>query len=88
MLAIIISAICVGLFCGALVFTIVEERKYKQKRKRVVVGATFGYYNGNNWIQVEVIEDRYLTFTVRYRIVGEEVIREMHIRDFVKVYVK
>ena len=88
MLAIIISAICVGLFCGALVFTIVEERKYQQKRKQVVVGATFGYYNGNNAVEVEVIEDRYLYFTVRYRVVGEDLIREMHIRDFVKVYVQ
>jgi hypothetical protein len=44
------------------------------------------YYNGNNYVEVEVIEDKYLYFTVRYRIVGEELIREMHIRDFVTVY--
>ena len=37
-------------------------------------------------VEVEVIEDKYLYFTVRYRIVGEELIREMHIRDFVTVY--
>jgi hypothetical protein len=86
MLAIILSAIFVGLFFGSLVTAIVSERKYQRKRKLVVEGAKFAYYNGNNYVEVEVIEDNYLFFTVRYRIVGEELIREMHIRDFVTVY--
>lgn len=86
MLAIVLSAIFVGLFFGSLVAAIVSERKYQRKRKLVVEGAKFAYYNGNNYVDVEVIEDKYLYFTVRYRIVGEELIREMHIRDFVTVY--
>lgn len=86
MLAIILSAIFVGLFFGSLIAAIVSERKYQRKRKLVVEGAKFAYYNGNNYVEVEVIEDKYLYFTVRYRIVGEELIREMHIRDFVTVY--
>ena len=77
-----------ALFFGMLVFTIIEEWKFKQKRKKVVAGARFGYDNGNNFIEVEVVEDGYLGLTVRYRIVGEEVVREIHVRDFVKVYVK
>ena len=84
--AIIISAIFVGLFFGNLVMAIVSERKYQSKRKLVVAGAKFKYYNGNNYVEVEVIEDKYLCFTVRYRIVGEELIREMHTKDFVTVY--
>lgn len=86
MLAIILSAIFVGLFFGSLIAAIVSERKYQRKRKLVVEGAKFVYYNGNNYVEVEVIEDKYLVFTVRYRIVGEELIREMHIKDFVAVY--
>ena len=88
MLAIILSAIFVGLFFGGLATSIISEWKYQQKRKKVVEGAIFGYYNGNNAVEVEVIEDRYLYFTVRYRVVGEDLIREMAIRDFVTVYVK
>jgi hypothetical protein len=86
MLAIVLSAIFVGLFFGSLIAAIVSERKYQKRRKLVVEGAKFAYYNGNNYVEVEVIEDKYLYFTVRYRIVGEELIREMHIRDFVTVY--
>lgn len=83
---IIIAAIAIAFFLSGIASSIIEEIKYQAKRKKVVEGAIFAYYNGNNMVQVEVIEDNYLYFTVRYRIVGEECIREMLMKDFVKVY--
>lgn len=77
-------------FFALLAFTIVKERAYQRKRKKVEPGARFNYmWSGDaapiTW--VTVVEVDYYRFIVYYRVDGNEEIFEMHIRTFVKKYV-
>jgi hypothetical protein len=77
-------------FFGFIVYIIIKERIYVQKRKKIVAGARFN----NKWIGdaaptewVTVVECDYPHFCVYYRVDGEEDVKKMEIREFVKVYV-
>lgn len=77
-------------FLGFIAYIVIKESIYVNKRKKIVKGARFN----NKWkgdaapIEwVTVVECDYPHFCVYYRVDGEESIREMGIREFVKVYV-
>lgn len=75
-------------FFGFIAYIVIKESIYVKKRKKIVTGARFN----NKWQQdpikwVTVVECDYQHFCVYYRVDGEEAIREMEIREFVKVYV-
>lgn len=78
------------LFFVAIIYVMVREDIYQRKREKVVAGAKFNnkyeMSTGDaHW--VEVVEPNYQYFFVLYRIVGEEQVRVMDIREFVKKYV-
>lgn len=77
-------------FLGFIAYIVIKESIYVEKRKKIVEGARFN----NKWTGdaaptewVTVIECDYPHFCVYYRVDGEEAIREMEIREFVKTYV-
>lgn len=75
-------------FFGFIVYIVIKESIYVKKRKKIVTGARFN----NKWQQdpiewVTVVECDYPHFCVYYRVDGEEAVREMEIRKFVKTYV-
>lgn len=77
-------------FFGFIAYIVIKESIYVKKRKKIVAGARFN----NKWKSeaapiewVTVVECDYQHFIVYYRVDGEEAVREMEIREFVKVYV-
>lgn len=75
-------------FLGFIAYIIIKESIYVEKRKKVIEGARFN----NKWQQdpiewVTVVECDYPHFIVYYRVDGEEAVRELEIREFVKTYV-
>lgn len=77
-------------FFATILYVVIKERIYQRKRKKVVAGAKFNNKDEmstgeSHW--VEVVEQDYYHFLVMYRIVGEEMVCVMDIREFVKRYV-
>lgn len=77
-------------FFALVAFIVIKESIYVKKRKKIVAGARFN----NKWKSdaapiewVTVVECDYPHFIVYYRVDGEEDVREMEIREFVKTYV-
>lgn len=85
-----IFIIFMGVFFSLIGFTVIKESIYQKKKKKVVIGARFN----NKW-KSEAAPIEWVTVTnineyamcVFYRIDGEEEIKDMFIRDFVKIYV-
>lgn len=77
-------------FFATILYIVIKERIYVKKRKKIVKGARFN----NKWTGdaapiewVTVVECDYPHFCVYYRVDGEEDVKEMEIRKFVKTYV-
>lgn len=75
-------------FLAFIAYLVIKESIYVNKRKKIVAGARFN----NKWQQdpiewVTVVECDYPHFIVYYRVDGEEAVRELEIREFVKTYV-
>lgn len=77
-------------FFAYVVYLVISESIYQHKKKKVVKGARFN----NKWKSeaapiewVTVVDVDHYTFTVYYKIDGEECEHEMNIRTFVKKYV-
>lgn len=82
--------IIILIFIFLLLYTVIHEFFYVKKRKKIIPGAKFNNKDARSFNEiywVEVIENDYLHFNVKYKIVGEEEIKDMFIRDFVKKYV-
>ena len=77
-------------FFATILYIVIKESIYVKKRKKIVTGARFN----NKWTGdaapiewITVVECDYQHFCVYYRVDGEEDVREMEIREFVKTYV-
>lgn len=77
-------------FLGFIAYIVIKESIYVKKRKKIVAGARFNNKWTGDAVPIEwvtIVECDYQHFCVYYRVDGEEDVREMEIREFVKTYV-
>lgn len=76
------------LLLGYVLYLVVKEDIYQEKRRKLVVGAIFSSkvsLGGTSPHEVEVVSLSY--DRVRYHVVGDYDVRDTCIREFIKTYI-